>query len=429
MTHRDLSDTELRALAFVDERELARDLLDLVAVPSVVGSDAECDVQHLLAKQLRELDLDVDLWQLDLPALTADPDFPGMEVPRVEAWGLVAGSGPVAGGEGPEPELVLQGHVDVVPEGDPAQWRTAPFHPYVDAAGNLHGRGACDMKAGVVANLAAVRAIRAAGIELTRPYALHLVVGEEDGGLGAFATLARGHRAKACVITEPTSGTITTANAGALTFELRVPGAATHGSTAYVGHSAIDAYLPLHAALADLERRRNADVHPLMAEYPVAYPISVGTLRAGDWASTVPDLLVAEGRLGVALGEDAADARAALEEAVADAAARDPWLRDHPPTVAWTGGQFGAGQYAGDAGALHDLVAAAHVDVTGGPRPRERGAPYGSDLRLYAAAGTPTLHYGPGDVRLAHSPHEAVPVSELTAVTETLVLALLRACG
>ncbi|MDN4173328.1 ArgE/DapE family deacylase [Nocardioides sp. SOB77] len=429
MSHRDLSDLELRALAFVDERELVRDLLDLVAIPSVVGSDAECDVQHLLAKQLRELDLDVDLWQLDLPTLSADPGFPGMEVPRVEAWGLVAGSGPVAGGEGPEPELVLQGHVDVVPEGDPHQWRTAPFQPYVDAAGALHGRGACDMKAGVVANIAAVRAIRAAGIELARPYALHLVVGEEDGGLGAFATLARGHRGRACVITEPTSGTITTANAGALTFELRVPGAATHGSTAYAGHSAIDAYLPLHAALADLERRRNADVHPLMAEYPVAYPISVGRLRAGDWASTVPDLLVAEGRLGVALGEDAADARAALEEAVAEAAARDPWLRDHAPVVAWTGGQFGAGQYAGDAGALHDLVAAAHVDVTGGPRPRERGAPYGSDLRLYAAAGTPTLHYGPGDVRLAHSPHEAVPVPELVAVTETLVLSLLRACG
>ncbi|WP_435746506.1 ArgE/DapE family deacylase [Nocardioides sp. SYSU DS0663] len=425
MAHRDLSDRELRALAFVDERELARDLLELVAVPSVVGSDAECDVQHLLAKELRELDLDVDLWQLDLPTLTADPDFPGMEVPRSEAWGLVAASDLSAG----EPELVLQGHVDVVPEGDPLQWRTAPFQPYVDGAGRVHGRGTCDMKAGVVANIAAVRAVRAAGIALPRPYALQLVVGEEDGGLGAFGTLARGHRGKACVITEPTSGTITTANAGALTFELRVAGAATHGSTAYAGHSAIDAYLPLHAALAGLERRRNAEVHPLMAEYPVAYPISVGTLRAGDWASTVPDLLVAEGRLGVALGEDAADARAALEEAIAEAAARDPWLRDHPPVVAWTGGQFGAGQYDGDAGALHDLVAAAHVDITGGPRPRERGAPYGSDLRQYAAAGVPTLHYGPGDVRLAHSPLEAVDVAEVVAVTETLVLTLLRACG
>ncbi|HEU5039026.1 MAG TPA: ArgE/DapE family deacylase [Nocardioides sp.] len=421
MAHRDLSDLELRALAFVDERELVRDLVDLIAVPSVSGSDAECDVQHRLAKQVRELDLDVDLWQLDLDRLTTDPAFPGWEAERTEAWGLVASSGPG------EPELVLQGHVDVVPSGDLGAWRSDPFTATV-SGGQVHGRGTCDMKAGVVANLAAVRAIRAAGITLEKPYAVQLVVGEEDGGLGAFATLDRGHRGKACIITEPTSGTITTANAGALTFELRVPGVATHASTRYAGVSALEKFLPLHAALVALEARRNEDPHPLMAEYPLPYPLSIGKVSCGDWASTVPDLLVAEGRIGVALGEDPDVARAQLEEAVAEAAAADPWLRHHPPVVAWTGGQFGSGAYAEADRALHDLVATAHADVIEGPRPRERGAPYGSDLRLYAAAGVPTLHYGPGDVRLAHGPEESVPVRELVAVTESLVLALVRAC-
>ncbi len=368
MSHRDLSDLELRALAFVDERELVRDLIELVGVPSVSGSDAECDVQHRLAKQLRALDLDVDLWQLDLDRLTADPAFPGWEADRAEAWGLVAASGPG------EPELVLQGHVDVVPSGDLGAWRTDPFTATIEGRA-VHGRGTCDMKAGVVANLAAVRAVRAAGIELSRPYAVQLVVGEEDGGLGAFATLDRGHRGKACIITEPTSGTITTANAGALTFELRVPGVATHASTSYAGVSALANFLPLHAALAALEERRNRDPHPLMAEYPVAYPLSIGKVSCGDWASTVPDLLVAEGRIGVALGEDPADARTQLEEVVAEAAARDPWLRDHPPVVAWTGGQFASGAYAQADRALFDLVAAAHADVTvGPPSARARGA-------------------------------------------------------
>lgn len=422
MPHRPLTDLELRALAFVDERELVRELVELVSIPSISGSDAECDVQHGLAKRLRELDLDVDLWQLDLDRLTADASFPGWEAPRTEAWGLVAASGPG------EPELVLQGHVDVVPPGDLGAWQGDPFTAGTSGR-RVRGRGTCDMKAGVVANLAAVRAVRAAGLELDRPYALHLVVGEEDGGLGAFATLERGHRGRACVITEPTGGAITTANAGALTFELRVPGAATHGSTSYAGVSALDKYLPLHAALAALEARRNADVHPLMREYPLAYPLSVGKVSCGDWASTVPDLLVAEGRLGVAIGEDPDDARAELEEAIAEAACADLWLRDHPPVVAWTGGQFASGEYAEDDRGLFDLVSTAHADVTSGPRPRERGAPYGSDLRLYAAAGVPTLHYGPGDVRLAHGPHEAVDVDELVAVTETLVLALLRACA
>jgi acetylornithine deacetylase len=317
--------------------------------------------------------------------------------------------------------------VDVVPPGDLSQWTGEPFLPRV-AGGHVHGRGTVDMKAGVVACIAAVRAVRQAGLTLSRPFALHLVVGEEDGGLGAFATLARGHRGDACVIAEPTSGTITTANAGALTFELTVPGLATHGSTSYAGVSAFEAFLPVHAALADLQRRRNERVDPLMAEYPVAYPLSVGRVACGDWASSVPDRLVAEGRLGVALDEDPGDARAALEEAVAVAAQADPWLRDHPPVVAWTGGQFASGRYREADDRLRHLVGAAHADVTRSAPPRERGAPYGSDLRLYAAAGVPTLHYGPGDVRLAHGPHESVPVDELVAVAEALTVTLVRAC-
>ncbi|MBJ7356577.1 ArgE/DapE family deacylase [Nocardioides sp.] len=433
MAHRDLADLELRALAFVDERELVRDLVDLVAVPSISGSAAEADIQHRLAKQLRRLDLDVDLWPIDLDRVTADPDFPGWEVERSESWGLVAGPDLTAGGPEMPPALVLQGHVDVVPPGDLSRWSGEPFLPRV-TGDRVHGRGTVDMKAGVVASLAAVRAVRAAGIQLERDYALHLVVGEEDGGLGAFATLRRGHRGEVCVIAEPTSGTVTTANAGALTFEISVPGSATHGSTRYAGVSAFEAFLPVNAALAGLEARRNAAVDPLMREYPVAYPLSIGRVRCGDWASSVPDLLVAEGRLGVALDEDPDDARAELEHVVADVAAAHPWLRDHPPTVTWSGGQFASGRYnddryAGDHGRLLETVRSAHADVTVGPPPRERGAPYGSDLRLYAQAGIPTLHYGPGDVRLAHGPDESVAVSELVTVTEALVLTLLRTCG
>jgi len=83
----ELTDAKTRALACLDERELVESLVELIDVPSVSGSDAECDVQQLLAKQVRDLDLDMDLWQLDLPALTTHPDFPGWEAPRTEGWG------------------------------------------------------------------------------------------------------------------------------------------------------------------------------------------------------------------------------------------------------------------------------------------------------------------------------------------------------
>jgi acetylornithine deacetylase len=322
---------------------------------------------------------------------------------------------------------VLQGHVDVVPAGDLAKWGSEPFEPTWHGD-RVHARGACDMKAGVVANLAAIAAVRASGVRLRRGVAAHLVIGEEDGGLGAFGTLQRGHTGDACIITEPTSGTLITAAAGALTFTLQVPGIATHASTPYAGHSALDSYVLLHRALGELGEQRNRAVETLMAEYPVPYPLVVGRVRAGDWSSSVPDLLMADGRLGLRIEEDPDAARRELEERIAAVAAADPFLRDHPPVVTWSGGQFAGGQlFPGHP--LRELVLEAHADVAGAERLRERGAPYGSDLRLYAGAGIPTLHYGPGDVRLAHGPDEAVDLDEVVRVTEALVLAVLRSCG
>jgi len=422
----DLDRREQRALDAVDPDGAVALLIDLLTVPSISGSDAEIDVQHLVAKRMDELGLHVDLWPMDLPALTGASGYPGAETERSEAWGLVATSTGSPHDDG-EPALILQGHVDVVPAGDPARWRSEPFTP--TAVGHrIHGRGACDMKAGVAANLAAAAALATAGVRTRRPFALHSVVAEEDGGLGAFGTLARGHTGSACIITEPTQGTLITANAGALTFRLEVPGRATHASTAYAGSSAITSYLPIHSELSALQERRNRRVEPLMAEYAVAYPISVGRLRAGDWASSVPDLLIAEGRMGLRIEEDPASARLELEEAVAKASAADPFLSSSPVHVSWSGGQF-TGGHLRPGHKLRRLVRDAHADITPGPRLRERGAPYGSDLRLYAAGGIPTLHYGPGEVHLAHGPEESVDVGEFLDVTRGLVLALMRACG
>ncbi|MFG3517304.1 ArgE/DapE family deacylase [Streptomyces bobili] len=417
------SGQEAAALAAIDEAAVGRTLLELIAIPSVTGSPAESELQHHLAGRLERLGLETDLWSMDLPELYAHPDFPGTEAPREEAWGLV-GHTP-DGGDGPT--LILQGHVDVVPPGDPAAWEGDPFVPRV-RGDVVHGRGACDMKAGLAAHLAALAAIRAAGVRLRGRVAVHFVVGEEDGGLGTFGTLRRGYGGDSCLITEPTAGTVITANAGALTFRLTVPGRAAHASSREAGVSAVDAYLPLHRALADLETDRNHAPDPLLAEYPIPYSLSVGTVRSGDWASSVPDLLIAEGRLGVRLGEDPAEARAELERCVAKACAADPWLAAHPAVVTWPGGQFASGRLpAGHP--LRDVVGRAHADATGAAPPRERGATYGSDLRLYAAAGIPALQFGPGDIAVAHSAAERVSVREVVEVARTVVLTVLRTVG
>ena len=129
-----LSRAEERALAAIDRNSVVASLVELLAVPSVSGSDAESDVQHLLAKQVEELGLEVDLWSMDLDALVRADGFPGVEAERTEAWGLVG----TRVGESDVPALVLQGHVDVVPPGDLAHWRSARSNRRCATAGSTH---------------------------------------------------------------------------------------------------------------------------------------------------------------------------------------------------------------------------------------------------------------------------------------------------
>ena len=304
-----------RLLDYLDGRaaDMVADLAGLVQVPSISGTAEENAIQGVLSERLADDGLDVDAWPIPIAQTLAAEDFPGVEVDRTEAWGMV-GRLP---GAGDGASLMLNAHVDVVPPGDLGPWGDqVPFSGTVGADA-VYGRGACDMKAGLVAALWTVRAFAALGVPLRGDLILGTVVGEEDGGLGTYAMLRRGWRADACVIPEPTSLDIAPGSSGALTFRLTVRGRATHASRRTSGVSAIEKFIPVFAALRRLEARRNAVKHPIMARWDLPIPIELGTIAAGDWASSVPDPLTSQGRMGVAIGEDVAAARRALEDAVA----------------------------------------------------------------------------------------------------------------
>lgn len=411
----------------IDDDAMLADLDELCAIPSISGSAAEVEIQRHLASRWRAEGLVVDEWDIDVEGLLGDPQFPGMEVTRREAVGVTA----TLAGDGTGPTLMLNGHTDVVPPGDRDAWSGDPFEPRRMTANGeecVVARGACDMKAGVAAMWAAVRAVQASGIPLRGNVLLAAVSGEEDGGLGTFSLLRRGVTADMCVITEPTDLDIIPANGGALTFRLTVRGLATHASRRTEGISAIEKFVPILTALEALERRRNADVDPLMQRWPLAYPLSIGMLQAGDWPSSVPDLLTADGRLGVALGEGVASARADLESAVAAACSKDPWLAEHPVEVTWWGGQFASGRTPPDAVVI-TAMQAAHAAETG-TDPQMYGGPYGSDLRLLAGlGGIPTLQHGPGSASAAHGPDEWVPVDQIRTSARVLARLIVDVCG
>jgi acetylornithine deacetylase len=137
------------------------------------------------------------------------------------------------------------------------------------------------MKAGLVASLWAVRGLTELKVPLRGDLVLATVVGEEDGGLGTYALLRRGWRADACVIPEPTSLDIAPASAGALTFRITVPGAATHASRRLSGVSAIEKFIPIFSALRRLEKERNAIKHSLATRWELPIPIEIGKIAAG----------------------------------------------------------------------------------------------------------------------------------------------------
>jgi acetylornithine deacetylase len=436
---RDLSPAERSALEALDLEGLVAFLRELIAIPSLDGD--ESPAQRRVAAWLRDAGLESDVWEIDLDELALHPDW-CHEVDRDEALGVVGwcverAAGRAAGGGGPGRDLLLNGHIDVVPVGDEAAWTTSPWDPAV-RDGRVHGRGAVDMKGGLACALFALKAVRDAGVQLRGRLSVASVVGEEDGGTGTLATILRGHRGDGAVVVEPTRLRVVPAQAGSLMFRLVVHGRSAHGCVREEGVSAVEMFLPLFAALRRLEAERcgvetgaavaGDSQSPLFADHRLPWPIEIGTVRAGDWASSVPDMLVAEGRYGVALGEDVAAARSVFEQAIAGAAAADPWLAGHPPEVEWWGGRFDPAQTSLD-DPIVTTVRAAAAGVTGTAPPME-GVTYGADMRLLVNVGRiPTVLFGPGDVRVAHMPDECVAIDDLRAAAETLVVAALRFCG
>jgi len=392
----------------IDAAAIARDTAALVQAPSLTGH--ERPALERLGELAAALGLDAELHEHDLAALRAHPDHPGEEAPRDELLGLSVSLPGTRSGR-----IALNGHVDVVGVGN-EPWTHEPFSGTL-ADGHVHGRGSVDMKGGVVAALHALAELR----EGERPeVVLQAVASEEDGGLGTFAALERDAAFDAVLIPEPTGFEVVCAQAGALTFHVTVRGRAAHAAMRLAGRSALDRYVGLHLAIQAHEREINGAVeHPAMQALALPYPINVGLIQGGEWSSSVPDRVVFEGRLGVALGADLAEARAAFESVLDDG-------ESPPPEVEWTGGQFAPG--ATPPGDPWVTKVAAAVQAERGAPARLTGVPYGADMRLYCARGIPAVMVGTPGLELAHAVDERVSVADLAAVARIIVRAV-RANG
>lgn len=414
-----LDSRDARALDAIDLDGLVETLCEFIAFESHGGHEEA--VQRRMAELLQDAGMRVNVWDLDLDRLRQHPAY-GAEIERDRALGV---TGWIGRDEGPS--LILNGHVDVVPAGDLGRWTVPPWRGTV-RDGRVYGRGSADMKGGLCCALYAVRALQTAGIELGGSVVIQSVVGEEDGGVGTLAAIERGPTADAAIVLEPTALAVAPAQGGALSFRITVPGQAAHGALRTEGTNPLAYVGRMYAALEDLEQRRNARLqHSLFATYDIPFAISIGNVSAGTWASSVPEHLVLEGRYGLGIGEDSREAAQEFEGAIAAVARADGWLCEHPPVVEWWGARFEPAAIPAD----HPLVSvlADAVETASGQPPPILGMPYGADMRLLVREGrTPTVLFGPGDIRRAHAPDEFVPIADLEVATRALVLFVLRFC-
>ncbi|WP_407676500.1 peptidase [Perspicuibacillus lycopersici] len=403
-----------------NQPKLIRFLQQLVQEDSTRGN--EYKGQAVIIEKCRELGLALDIWEIGKET-TEHPYFYSDRTEFIGNPNVVA----TLRGSGGGKSLILNGHIDVVPIGNRADWKIDPFSGEVKE-GKLYGRGSTDMKGGTAALIYAMEAIKACNIILKGDLIFESVIEEESGSAGSLATVLRGYNADGAIIPEPTNLKIFPKQQGSLWFRIHVFGKSAHGGTRYEGVNAIEKAIQVIQAIEQLEKRRNASIHdPLYKNIPIPVPINIGKIASGSWPSSVPDLVVLEGRMGVKPEEMVEDAMVDMDQTLQLLIKEDPWFNQKPPTLEWFGARWLPSTIEKD----HQLVTIlqdSYKNITGTDAVIE-ASPWGTDGgMLYHAGKIPVVIFGPGTTALAHDSNEYIELEKVFIAAKTIVQAVLQWC-
>jgi len=319
------------------------------------------------------------------------------------------------------PVILWDAHQDTVPaEGMSIE----PFTPLV-RDGRMYGRGTCDVKGGLAAMVAALERLSATA-ERRATVVLAATVNEEFGFSGARAVAglwaggasgdaaARdlvGPRPAVAIVAEPTALDLVVAHKGSLKWRIRVHGRACHGAFPEQGANAL--YAAARAVLAI--ETLGQELLARHADHPCGPPtLSLGTLHGGTGVNLVPDLAVLELERRILPEESAAAARAEVIERVAAACPGVRIEHDEPFNDA-----FGLADGTADPGAAAWVAALVRGAAAAGAG-RRVAARYGTNAGVYAAAGVPSVVFGPGSIAQAHTADEWIDLGQLAAAVEVL---------
>ena len=316
--------------------------------------------------------------------------------------------------------LLLSGHMDVVPSGE--SWSHDPFDATV-VNNCLSGRGTADMKGALAAQLLAVKALLKAGVQPKGDLYLFATVDDETAGTMGLRYIVREGLERLGwpkptfhILGEPSSLNLFVAFKGRMWVRIALQGRSAHGGNPQAGVSAIEKMTFLLPEFLRIERL----THPLMG----TDTINIGTIQGGEKTNIVPDTCVVTIDYRYVAPQTSADIEAKLQQAIARAATRDPEIklkefvvfeRREPQELPQDNKYFQS---------LKSITEEVLV------RPVNFGGVLSAgDAYWTIYAGIPAVFYGPGDLKVAHTNKEQVPLDELEAAARIFALYALRMLG
>ncbi|WP_423196106.1 MULTISPECIES: ArgE/DapE family deacylase [unclassified Cupriavidus] len=405
-------------------------LSDLVAAPSPSGK--EQPAVDVMERLLAELGLASERIVLDSAALRSLPLYSPACCPDGGRYNLLATHRPAARGGR---SVLFNGHLDVVPTGPESMWRRPPFAPYVED-GWLFGRGAGDMKAGIVCALAAYKALRELGVQPAGAVGFNAVLEEENTGNGALASVAALRHAVGAgklasfdtvLIPEPLGEGLMSAQMGVFWMFVELTGHPAHAAYMTTGVNPIEAGVAVMADLRELEAEWNLPENRPAVYRDHAHPINfnLGQIHGGEWNSSVPCTCTLGVRIGFYPHMDVNDAKAAVAARVRATVAR--LASNLSLEIRYEGFHAPGCEFDLEVPPMQALDAA-HRKVHGVPAPRQASTATTDARHFRLTLDTPVTCYGP-EARNIHGIDESVSIESMVRVATTFAQFLHDWCG
>jgi succinyl-diaminopimelate desuccinylase len=312
--------------------------------------------------------------------------------------------------------LIFNGHLDVVPSGNPSLWKYPPFQGRLEK-GKIYGRGSSDMKGGIASFLHAISMIDHSKIHLKQgAVILHLVSDEESHGHQGtdFLTQKGVIQGDAALVGEPTSLHPVIAQKGALWVRISTIGKSAHGSRPHQGVNAIEKMMKLVTHLNSIPFEKG---HPLLGK-PT---LNIGTIQGGTKINVVPDRCEIEVDRRMLPNEKKEGVLREMRETLDSLQSQDPLFQYRMEVI-----DFAEPSEIDPKEEIARIALEAIQEVRG-ERPQIKGSSGFTDARFYIKRyHIPTLIFGPGGVDQSHTTNESVEVDALVQAAKIYALIVIH---